>query len=170
MMLQSGRRFSGMVAATVFAGLAAAGCSGDGLKDLEAVPTQDVVTTDSSTPQASPSNEVPTIGEDAQVVPEVPGAPTNVQVGSWDRAEIVTLGWSAPYESGSSAVLSYHISYLEPGSSTWADLMDVDAVTGQDQYWQDIRVATFGAYSFRVTATNAVGASPAGELLGVQLD
>jgi len=159
-----------MVAATLFGGLAVAGCSGDGLKDLEAVPTQEVVTTDSSTPQASPSDEVPTIGEDAQVVPEVPEAPNNVAVASWDKAEIFTLAWYTPYESGSSAVLSYHISYLEPGSSTWADLMDVDAVTGQDRYLQDIRIATFGTYGFRVTATNAAGASPAGEVLGVQLD
>jgi len=113
---------------------------------------------------------VPTIGEDAQVEPEAPGAPNNVQIGSWDKAEIFTLGWRPPLESGSSAVLSYHISYLEPGSATWADLMDVDAVTGQDLYWQDIRIATFGTYSFRVTATNAAGTGPAGETVPVQLD
>lgn len=164
MMFRARPKLSGVVAAVVFSGLIVTGCSRDGLEDLEAVPAQDVATT------PTPSNGIPTIGEGAHVEPEVPSAPDNVQIGSWDKAGIAMLGWRPPLESGSSAVLSYHISYLEPGSSTWADLMDIDAASGQDEYWQDIGIATFGTYSFRVTATNAAGTGPAGEAMQVQLN
>ncbi len=80
-----------------------------------------------------------------------PGAPGDVQAAvAGDRAAEVT--WSPPADDGASPVTGYTV-LASPGDAT----VSVDAATTTARF-EDLTPGT--AYTFRVSATNAVGAGP----------
>jgi hypothetical protein len=86
-------------------------------------------------------------------VEDVPGAPEDVSAtGGVDSAEV---SWTAPTEDGESPIESYDVTASPGGKSVTVDGSDTQAT---------VEGLTAGSeYTFNVTATNALGAGPAGE-------
>ena len=96
-----------------------------------------------------------------QPVITAPGAPTSLSATAGDAQ--VTLTWSAPADSGSSAITNYIIEQSADGGTTWVDSTPVTStgttvtVTGLTN---DI------LYQFRVSATNVQAPGAASDVVG----
>jgi len=94
-------------------------------------------------PASGPASATPT------VPPSVPGAPTGLTATRGNAQ--VSLAWSAPASNGGSAITGYTVT-ASPGGATCTSAGLSCTVTG---------LTNGTAYSFTVTATNAVGTGPA---------
>jgi hypothetical protein len=98
----------------------------------------------------------------AEVAPSAPAAPWGVTASSGNGA--VTVAWKAPADDGGSPITSYRVTARSGG--TTVKTVDVDAAgagagAGDGVTTVEVDGLTNGvAYSFTVTATNAVGTGP----------
>jgi hypothetical protein len=84
--------------------------------------------------------------------PSAPGAPTSV-TGSAGNTQ-VSLSWTAPASSGSSAITDYVVQYSSDSGSSWSTFSDGTS-TSTSAVVTGLTNGT--AYTFRVAATNAIG-------------
>jgi hypothetical protein len=100
-----------------------------------------------SGPESAPSNAV-------SPAATVPGAPTGVAASPGNASAIIT--WSAPADTGGSAVLSYTVTTSGPGA------VPSPVTVGGSTTAVAVNGLTNGvAYTFTVTATNVAGDGPA---------
>ncbi|MEN9660378.1 MAG: hypothetical protein RLZZ443_307 [Actinomycetota bacterium] len=89
-------------------------------------------------------------------VGNVPTAPTNAVV-TQDHGNYVKLGWTAPTSNGGNAITSYTIQQLKAG--VWTTVYTATTTSGLVS-----GLSPLTAYSFKIWANNAAGASPALDL------
>jgi len=86
--------------------------------------------------------------------PTVPGSPTGLAATMISSSEI-DLAWTAPSNDGGSAIAGYMVERSANGGSSWSTVA-ADTGTGTTAY-QDKGLLPATAYTYRVSAINAVG-------------
>lgn len=90
--------------------------------------------------------------------PTAPQAPTGLTATAISSSQI-NLSWIAPSNSGGSAITGYKIDQSTNGGSTWSTL--VANTASSSTVYSNTGLAASTAYSYRVSAINAVGTSSA---------
>ena len=89
---------------------------------------------------------------------EVPGRPTDLTATA-DGDDAIDLEWTAPADTGTSAITGYKIEYSSNGTTGWSDL---EANTGDTQTtYTDSRLRPGTTRHYRVSAINATGSGVA---------
>lgn len=87
--------------------------------------------------------------------PKVPGAPSGV-AGTATGATTVSLHWTAPSDTGASAIIGYHVQKSTDGGTTWSNTaVEFDSDTATTHTITGLTTAT--GYKFKVAADNGVG-------------
>ena len=86
-----------------------------------------------------------------------PGAPTGLMATDVDVSEI-ELAWTAPADTGTSAITGYRIEVSSDAGQYWADLVANTGDTGEEYTHKGLQPNTTRHY--RVSAINASGAGP----------
>ena len=96
-----------------------------------------------------------------------PGAPTGVTATVSQRSYAIALGWTAPSDTGGSAVTGYRVEVSEGDEVSWRVAAEIDSsVTG----YTHGRLDAGTTYHYRVTAANRVGPSaPSASVSGTTL-
>ena len=89
---------------------------------------------------------------------QVPGRPTDLTATA-DGDDAIDLEWTAPADTGTSAITGYKIEYSSNGTTGWSDL---EANTGDTQTtYTDSRLRPGTTRHYRVSAINATGSGVA---------
>jgi subtilisin family serine protease len=102
----------------------------------------------------------PPVTPPAPVVPGAPGAPTLSNV----TATSSTVSWTAPSTDGGSAITSYLVEYRAATATTWQSV----TVTAPTRTTTVASLLPNTNYTYRVTARNSVGSSPASSTANAQ--
>ncbi|HYL65689.1 MAG TPA: fibronectin type III domain-containing protein [Nitrosopumilaceae archaeon] len=86
--------------------------------------------------------------------PTAPGAPTNLAASTVSSSQI-NLSWTAPSNNGGSAITGYKIERSTDSGTTWSTIQSNTASTSTT--YSDTGLAASTAYTYRVSAINAVG-------------
>ena len=102
--------------------------------------------------------------------PTAPGAPTGLTATSNHERGTITLNWVAPTDTGTSAITKYEVTktYGTPVMTKKIDAGTATTITIPEA--SDPALATDTEFTFTVTATNAVGTSPASNSVTAEID